>query len=148
MLNCSKKKRFGTGCKGYRSFALTAPSNRNPQGVTLPRYLRLIAAGAVEASLSSLRTFALYSLFYSSPLAKSCNRLRWGLLREHKCSAVASSAVVSHCPLLMRSNYCLVATVPLYKEGRAEHRVAEGVRRAACDLLLQNSSKFRFDSPV
>ena len=31
---------------------LTAPSNRNPQGVTLPRYLRLIAAGAVEASLS------------------------------------------------------------------------------------------------
>ena len=30
---------------------LTPPSNRNPQGVTLPRYLRLIAAGAVEASL-------------------------------------------------------------------------------------------------
>ncbi len=53
-----EKRRFGTGCKGYRSFALTAPSNRNPQGVTLPRYLRLIAAGAVEASLSSLTTFA------------------------------------------------------------------------------------------
>ena len=39
---------------------LTPPSNRNPQGVTLPRYLRLIAAGAVEASLLSF-IFHLYS---------------------------------------------------------------------------------------
>ena len=89
--------------------------------------------------------FALYSLlcslFYSSPLATSCNRSRWGLLREHKCSAVASSAVASHCPLLMRSSYCLVVTVPLYKEGRAEHRVAEGVRCTTRDLLLQRLSK-------
>lgn len=28
---------------------LTTPSSRNPQGVTLPRYLRLIAAGVIEA---------------------------------------------------------------------------------------------------
>ena len=28
---------------------LTTPSSRNPQGVTMPRYLRLIAAGVIEA---------------------------------------------------------------------------------------------------
>ena len=31
-------------------------------------------------------------------------------------------------------------TVPLFKEGRAEHCAAEGVRRVTFDLLLQNSS--------
>ena len=116
---CKSSSKLGFRSLGtsFQLSTLTAPSNRNPQGVTLPRYLRLIATSAVEASLSSSRTFALYSLFYSSPLAKSCNRPRWGLLRKHKCSAVASSAMASHCPLLMRSNYSLIFTTPICKEG-------------------------------
>ena len=90
MLNCSKKKRFGTGCKGYRSFALTAPSNRNPQGVTLPRYLRLIAAGAVEASLSSLTTFAV-----RNPRGATCSCTTRDLLlqRLSKLSAFIRSCI-------------------------------------------------------
>ncbi|MBR3907843.1 MAG: hypothetical protein IKJ61_07060, partial [Bacteroidaceae bacterium] len=31
-------------------FALTTPSNRNPQGVTMPRDLRPVAAGVVEVA--------------------------------------------------------------------------------------------------
>ena len=35
------------------------PSSRNPQGVTLPRYLRPIAAGVIEGSNASVCTFHL-----------------------------------------------------------------------------------------
>ena len=58
-LKILQNKRFLTSVRNdkyaiiFALSTLTPPSNRNPQGVTLPRYLRLIAAGAVEASLST-----------------------------------------------------------------------------------------------
>lgn len=46
--------------------SLTTPPYRTPQGATLPRCLRLPAAGIVEASLSSF-IFHLCSLLFHSP---------------------------------------------------------------------------------
>ena len=58
----------------FQLSTLTPPSNRNPQGVTLPRYLRLIAAGAVEAfsfHLSSV-IFPLSSLTPATNCCRCC----------------------------------------------------------------------------
>ena len=52
------------GCPYGYSFplsTLTTPSNRNPQGVTMPRDLRPVAAGVVEVARATF-IFHLYSV--------------------------------------------------------------------------------------
>jgi hypothetical protein len=44
----------------FQLSSLTTPSNRNPQGVTMPRDLRPVAAGAVEVARATL----IFALFY------------------------------------------------------------------------------------
>ena len=58
---------------------------------------KLLSLGIVKVNFFSALAYSQLSLFYSSPLAKSCNRSRWGLLREHKCSVVANIAHSQWC---------------------------------------------------
>lgn len=61
MLLKSNRLRLSLFRFSFSLFTLTTPSSRNPQGVTMPRYLRLIAAGVIEAYGFHLSVFRLYN---------------------------------------------------------------------------------------
>ena len=96
LLQRLSKLRFHLSSFIFYLFSLTTFAVRNPRGATYGCTTRDL----LLQRLSKLSSFIFHLctlLFYSSPLAKSCNRSRWGLLREHKCSAVASSAKPQRC---------------------------------------------------